>query len=318
MKALIFSEGNGYGHAARDRIISEHFDFPLMTYGKGAEFCQNNSIDFIEIPSPYVIQSGRKVQIVSEPTDLIGFMKPDVLATIVNHFRKVDLVIVDGTPLGLAVAMFARKKTVYITNDTAALVGVHGVLEKKVANSFLKALLRSTSAIVVPDFAPPLSITLPNLNTSFPLVFAGPFVTKSEQISHGKEFLVPGNLAGELRPILGDRAVYGDQTDFSSCYEDADIVFSHGGHTTIMEALSFGRPVVSIVEKAYSERYNNSLMLERRDVGVALERSLLSEESLLCSIEYAKTLDKDRLQLYKRMSQMMDPVDSLRRIISSL
>lgn len=318
MKALIFSEGNGYGHASRDKLISEHFDFPLMTFGKGAEFCRKNNMEFIEIPTPYVIKTGAGVKFVSDVNGIASFMKQDVLATIISHFRRVDLVIVDGTPLGLGVAMLAGKKSIYITNDTAALVGVHGVIEKKIANSLLKGILRSTKAIIVPDFPPPLSITLPNLNTTFPLTFSGPLTEKTKQKKHGKKVLVSGILANEIRPYLGTDAIYGDESDFNSCYEDCGVVVSHGGHTTIMESLSYGKPIINIVEKDYSERLNNALTLERKDVGVLLEKNLLNKETLLASINYAQTLNKKRLDLYRKTAEEMNPMSILEGVLSKL
>ena len=161
MKALIFSEGNGYGHAARDSIISRHFGFPIMTFGKGAEFCRLNGMDFIEVPQPYVIKTVKeKVGFATDIKDLLSFLRPASLAKIESHFRKVDLVIADGSPLGLAIAGLARKKAIYITNDTSALIGVHGKLERKIAGSLLDRVMLSARIIMVPDFPPPLTVTL--------------------------------------------------------------------------------------------------------------------------------------------------------------
>ncbi|NYZ74346.1 hypothetical protein H0O00_04335 [Candidatus Micrarchaeota archaeon] len=307
MKALIFSEGNGYGHAARDSIISRHFGFPIMTFGKGAEFCRLNRMDFIEVPPPYVIKTGKeKVRIATDIKDLLSFLRPASLAKIQSHFRKVDLVIVDGSPLGLAIAGLARKKAIYITNDTSALIGVHGQLERKVAGSLLDRMMLSARLIMVPDFPPPLTVTALNLDSSFPLAFAGPLVQKQKQIRHGRRFLVSGSLEKELRPWLGNQAVYGGKNDMRACYEDAELVICHGGHTTIMEALSYGKPVLCIVDRSYSERCNNALVLERKDVGIMLDRELLTKESLWAAIAYAKTLDRDRLVLYKEAAAKLD------------
>jgi UDP-N-acetylglucosamine--N-acetylmuramyl-(pentapeptide) pyrophosphoryl-undecaprenol N-acetylglucosamine transferase len=318
MKGLIFSEGNGFGHAARDKIIAERFGFRMMTFGKGADYCRERSMDFIEIPPPYEIKSSKgKVNLVSDPAEMIRFLKPDALATINSHFRKADFVIVDGTTLGLAIALLARKKAVYITNDIAALVGMHGVIEKRIALSTQNTLLRSAKAIIIPDFPPPLTITMMNLGNHTKLDFVGPLMEKTPQIKHGKEFLVSGSL--DIRPILGSRAAYGsDLGDMKPYYQDAGMVICHGGHTTLMEALSFGKPVVSIVDKNYSERRNNAIMMERLGVGVHLDKDFLDERSLAASIALAKTLDKGRLDVYKSMAERFDPMDAMERIFKRI
>jgi len=321
MQALIFSEGNGYGHAARDQIISEKFGFRMMTFGKGAEYCRNRRADFIEIPSPYEILTGKgKVNLVSDPADVIKFLNPKALSLINSHFLKVDLVIVDGTPLGLALAALARKKAVYITNDLSATVGIHGVIEKRVAISLQDTLLRSTSAILVPDFPPPMTITMQNLRATPPRPeFIGPLTTRSKQVKHNKKYVVYGNLERKIRPILGDAAVYANRVaDIKSYYRDAELVICHGGHTTMMEALSFGKPVLCIVDPSYSERRNNAMTAQALGVGVHLDERLFDENSLKASIAFAGTLDKGRLALYKKMAQELDPMSVFERVISDI
>jgi len=310
MKALIFSEGNGYGHVARDRFISERFGIPIMTFGKGAEYCRNSSLDFIEIPSPYLIHSTKdRVKIVTNPVQLMRFLKPDVLPAIRAQFQKVDVVVVDGSPLGLAVAMLVGKKTVFLTNDTSALVGVQGMLEKKVAGSLLRTLLQSPAALLVPDFPPPLTVSILNLDTSLPLRFTGPLVGKMKHKAHKKKYVVAGPVEKAIRPILGDEAIYGSQVgDMGPYLRDSELVICHGGHTTMMEALSQGKPLLCIVDRAYPERYHNAMAVDRRGVGILLEKNLVSEESLLASIEFAKTLNRQSLKAYGRVAERSSPL----------
>ena len=310
MKALIFSEGNGYGHAARDRLISGRFKIPIMTFGKGAEYCKKNGLNFIEIPAPYVIQSKkRKVTIATNYAEVASLLKPEVLATISNHLRKVDTVIVDGSPLGLAIAMLSRKKALYITNDISALVGVQGMIQRRIASSLQASLLRYPSSIIISDFPPPLTVSMLNLATSLPLTFCGPLVERPKQVRHKKRFVVAGPLEKAVHPLLGDGALYGsDVEDLNRYYEDAELVISHGGHTTAMEALSHGKPLICIVDPAYPERVNNALTLERLGVGVMLDKGLLNKESLEASIGLARTLHKERLALFATVAKRTEPM----------
>jgi len=319
MKSIIFSEGNGYGHAARDSIISEHFDFQIMTFGKGAEYCKQKNLNFIEIPIPYKIENKKgRVSIATNISDLLNYLAPSVYRTIQADFRKADFVIVDGSPLGLAIAAATRKKAIFITNDTSALVGIHGHLEKKIAGSLTKTLLRSAHAIVVPDFPPPFTISSKNLDASLNLHFSGPLIKKTKQTKHAFKYLVPGNLAKSIQPYLGSEALYGNSDGFSDCYLHSELVFCHGGHTTMMEALSYGKPIISIVDSAYSERVNNSARLQELDLGVTINSNLLSKESVNLAIKYADTLNLRRLSTYSIIAKRSDPCKVLSQIVNEL
>lgn len=317
MEGLIFSEGNGYGHAARDLLLSNHFNIPIMTFGKGAEYCRQKKMNFIEIPTPYKIENDKgKIHIATNLYDLRHYLKPSVYSKIQNHFKKVDFVIVDGSPLGLAIAMASNKKTIFITNDTTALVGVNGNIQKIVALSLLKNILKYPKAIVVPDFAPPFTISADNLDHSLNFVYSGPLINKIKQKKHKYKYLVPGNLEKQLKPILGKSAIYGGQNNLEY-YSDCEIVFCHGGHTTIMEALSYGKPTISIVDSSYSERINNVKKLQQLDIGLYLDKNSVSAESITNAIDYAKTLNKKRLELYSKMATV-NPLDEFDKLLSKL
>lgn len=317
MKGLIFSEGNGYGHAARDRILSRHFGFPIMTFGKGAEYCRKNSMDFIEIPSPYRILSEKgKVKIATDYSGLMGLFKPDVLSEIGEQFSKVGVVIVDGSLLGLAAAAIYRKKAIFMANDISAMVGLNSAMGKRAAQSLLAGLLKFPKAIIVPDFPPPLTVSINNLKAQFPLSFCGPLAEKAGQKRHGKKFAVAGPVERLVRPFLGDDAVYASEVgDIRAYFKHAELVVSHGGHTTIMEALSLGKPVLCIVDGEYPERVNNALQLEKNNVGIMLERRFLSSDSLSASIEYAKTLSRERLEIYKKYAQSSEPLKTIEKCL---
>ncbi len=317
MKGLIFSEGNGYGHVSRDRLLSAHLGFPIMTFGKGAEYCRKNSMDFIEIPSPYRILSEKgKVKIATDYSGLSELFHPEVLSRILGHFERVDRIIVDGSPLGLAGAMLSRKKTIFITNDISALVGIQGEMRKRVAYSLLQRLLKYPESILVPDFPPPLSVSMQNLRTGLPLSFIGPLIEGVKQMKHKKKYAVTGPVENMVRPLLGESAVYASEVaDIRAHFGNAELVISHGGHTTIMEALSHGKASLCIVDGAYPERANNATQLEKKDVGIMLDSSFLSAESLRASIDYALTLDRMRLSLYQRYASGSRPLDSIKALL---
>ncbi|MEM4554932.1 MAG: glycosyltransferase [Candidatus Anstonellaceae archaeon] len=302
---LVFAEGNGFGHVARLKPICRNFGLPIMTFGPGAKYCREQGLDLIELPSPYVIHTTKdRIKLATNAGELLHFLKPNVLSTIRSYFSQVDIVIVDGSLLGLAVAMLLGKKVLFITNDTSSLVGLKGTVEKKLARSLLKSLLSYPSKILVPDFPPPLTISLLNLDFSLPLSFAGPSFENSAQKKHSKLYVVAGHIEQQVRKYLGKQAVYGSQVgELEPFIANCKLVICHGGHTTIMKALSFGKPVLCIVDSHYTERYNNALVAERQGVGVLLDKRLLSSKSLMCSIECALSLPNRKLSLYKKFAK---------------
>jgi len=319
MKSLIFAEGNGYGHVARDRLLSRELDLPIITYGKGAEFCRREGIEFTEIPSPYVIQSGKeKVRIVTDVKEIMNLIKPEVISTLRKRFSEVDLVIVDGSPLGIVAAMMMRKRVLFITNDTSSLVGIYGSLQKQFAASLQSQLFKYIDTILVPDFPAPLAITSRNIDIRLPIRFIGPLVTRTKQEKHTKKIVVSGNLRNEIEPLLRERAVYGSREHGIERYmQSAQVVIGHGGHSSIMESLCHGKPIICIADQAYSERYNNAITLEKNNVGALLEHRLLSAECLDAAISYCETLDKKRLALYERWGSKLDAVSQVREIIET-
>jgi uncharacterized protein (TIGR00661 family) len=65
-------------------------------------------------------------------------------------------------------------------------------------------------------------------------------------------------------------------------FKSVDAVIAPGGHTTIMEALSFGVPVLSFPDMNHSEQENNARVIDEMGYGRCLNYSTSSEELLHC------------------------------------
>ncbi|MBI5223646.1 hypothetical protein HY990_04440 [Candidatus Micrarchaeota archaeon] len=320
LNCLIFAEGNGYGHVARDRLLSEHFQIPIMTFGKGAEYCRLNNVPLIEIPSPYKLRTGTsKVKLATDLGDILKILTPEALAVINSEFKKVDCVIVDGSPLGVILSGLMGKPSVYISNDTSAFVGVDGAIQKRVASSMLRNLLKSSQSVIVPDLPPPFTVTALNLDSRLPMRFCGPLISHLPQVRHNKKYVVSGRLQKSLYPLLGDDAIFGSNyEDLRKYYADCQAVICHGGHTTIMEALSYGKPVICVVEHAYVERMNNARILEQKNIGILLEDNERLSDSLSFALDYLPSLNSDRLRLYQKASAKLDPISFFTNVLSGL
>ncbi|WP_321429283.1 UDP-N-acetylglucosamine--N-acetylmuramyl-(pentapeptide) pyrophosphoryl-undecaprenol N-acetylglucosamine transferase [uncultured Methanolobus sp.] len=60
----------------------------------------------------------------------------------------------------------------------------------------------------------------------------------------------------------------------------SDLVIAPGGHSTMMEALSFGVPMISVPDKKHSEQQNNAFVIEEDGLGKKLDYSASPEEIL--------------------------------------
>ena len=64
--------------------------------------------------------------------------------------------------------------------------------------------------------------------------------------------------------------------------KSSDVVIAPGGHSTIMEALSFGIPILSFPDKEHREQENNAKVIEEKGYGMMLSYSTHPEVILKC------------------------------------
>ncbi|MEM3815060.1 MAG: glycosyltransferase [Candidatus Micrarchaeia archaeon] len=321
MKGMIFSEGNGYGHVARDFPISELLGIPIMTFGMGAEYLKMRKKEFIEIPSPYKIETKGKTKIVANLRQIMRFFNPSITSDIIKRFQEVDFVIVDGSPIGLILAKIAGKKTIMITNDTSSLVGVNGI-QRPIANELNQLILSYPEKILVPDFPPPFTVAKYNLMESENIKMIGPLVENVKQIKHDKDCLVITTnemIDKKLKKYLGKNAIYSSEVgNVKPYYESCKIVICHGGHTTITEALSYGKPIIAIYDKSYSERSNHIKFIEEMGIGYGIEEKAFEAEYLRFLPEIIDSFDKGKLTIYKKIKDRLNPINEIRKSINQL
>jgi uncharacterized protein (TIGR00661 family) len=88
-----------------------------------------------------------------------------------------------------------------------------------------------------------------------------------------------------------------DQFPFlASC----DIIIAPGGHSTMMEAMSFGIPMLSVPDINHSEQHNNAFAIDEDSLGKMIEYSTSAKDiladihELLCDDKYRKNVLKLR------------------------
>lgn len=322
MKGLIFAEGNGYGHVSREIMISKQFNIPIMTYGIGANYLKTRDLEFIEIPSPYKIENKGKTKVIVNVKGLMKFFYPSITSKIIDEFRKVDFIIVDGSPIGLILAKVAGKKSILITNDTSSLVGFHGI-ELTIAKGLNRAILNYPEKILVPDFPPPFTVSRYNLEENNEKIqFIGPLIEETKQIKHKSSYLVittNDKLTKEIRMILGNKAIYSkDVGNVKPYYRDSKLVICHGGHTTTTESLCYGKPVVSIYDSTYSERRNIARFLEEKKIGIGIDEKIFKPDYLKFLDEIENTFDQKMLSAYKKLHKKLETKKMIEEVIVEL
>ena len=87
----------------------------------------------------------------------------------------------------------------------------------------------------------------------------------------------------------------------------SDVIIAPGGHSTMMEALSFGIPMITIPDQKHSEQQNNALVIEEDDLGRKLGY-FASPEDILQNIRLLLDDEKYRNEL-NEMREMAEELN---------
>jgi UDP:flavonoid glycosyltransferase YjiC (YdhE family) len=101
--------------------------------------------------------------------------------------------------------------------------------------------------------------------------------------------------SGTLRGVSGLAFNYVD--NLLELIRAADVVVTHGGHTTISECACLRTPVVSIPLPNHPEQQMNALRAEKRGLGVALQPQNLSPDRVAEAIRRAMGIRVPRIKL---------------------
>lgn len=95
-----------------------------------------------------------------------------------------------------------------------------------------------------------------------------------------------------------------------------DVIIAPGGHSTMMEAMSFGVPMLSVPDINHSEQRCNASALEEDMLGRMLEYSVTPEEILSSIYELLQDQRyKEQVSVRKQMAQELDAVKLIRRML---
>jgi UDP-N-acetylglucosamine--N-acetylmuramyl-(pentapeptide) pyrophosphoryl-undecaprenol N-acetylglucosamine transferase len=96
----------------------------------------------------------------------------------------------------------------------------------------------------------------------------------------------------------------------------SDIVIAPGGHSTIMEALSFGIPILSFPDEGHSEQENNAAVIEEEGYGRMLSYSTPPEVILECIREVLEDEKyRNKVERLKRLALELDGPKAIRKLL---
>jgi len=96
----------------------------------------------------------------------------------------------------------------------------------------------------------------------------------------------------------------------------SDVVIAPGGHSTIMEALSFGIPILSFPDEGHSEQENNAAVIEEEGYGRMLSYSTPPEVILECIREVLEDEKyRNKVERLKRLAAELDGPKAIRELL---
>ncbi len=310
MRIHFMINGIGLGHLHRDlpvmRELSKRHDVSASSFGLPHDVLKKDGeFDCTALPKIGDLSlNEEKIDVKMSIIDNMLRLKPLAIRTIndvLNEFNP-ELIVVDGYLLGAFVAKTRNIRIISITNCT----NVWNVFPKfnpifeKGSNMISKSIIDISEKLIVPDFAPPYTISSRNIvyfGNEHKFAYVGPTeVIKNKR--KGSEVPicmggsdVKGNGFSELKNCI-EKMGYSallcngkiDKAQVEHLIEHAPFVVCHGGHTTIMNALSAGSPVISMPMQDYTERVNNSIGAIEAGCGEMLSQRWICEHAVQIAI----------------------------------
>lgn len=325
--------GVGQGHVYRVlpvmKTLAKRHKITASAFGDALRILEENGYPGAYELKPFgdVVAQGLKVNIKQSLLDNAKKLGPGLIkraSDIITDCRP-DVVVVDGYLLGLFVAKMHRKSTVTIANCTKlwyVFPKISNIVESG-SDIFSKSVVDSSDIVIVPDFPPPFDFSRDNLSyfgSAGKFHFVGPTALIAENkkgrrplVSVGgtrmqhKSFEYVAGLLGKIGydPIMADGRL--SEEDMHNAIAQAPFAVVHGGHTTIMNAISANTPVIPVPLKGYTERTNNALGAERAGCGVVLDPEFLDLDVLRIAItKIGSRSVRENTALFSRAAHAME------------
>ncbi len=229
--------------------------------------------------------------------------------------QNIDCVVCDTMYGGVMAARFQGVPVVFITNQNR-FSGPGGRMNPVwyILNFVIRRYLCLTDTVIIPDYAPPDTVSEYNLfipdHERNHYHFTGPFLDVDLSRYHFSQETIFASFGGEpyklplyqlLRKIADERkdlifdvfytgAILPESSEnylshgyVPNLYEhlaEARIAIVHGGLTTLHEALLFNKPVLIIMDPGHPEQQNNAKKIVDMGAGISIDGRTVTKEIL--------------------------------------
>jgi len=328
-KIYLSVSSEGYGHSSRALAIASQFpsgNVLLGSYGYALERFRAYDYPSVEVSQEvkFVGSEGHfdvSRTILNNPARVLGFSQ--IVQEEMDIIRRhgISLVVADGRMAPVLAAERLDVPCLVLTNQSAfyPFFERDSALVKLFGHSFewvMRLWLSSAEEILIPDFAPPYTVCLPNLSQNYQVKkrtrFVGPLVAwqagdvEAIPKPNPDRKLIVASLGGhEYRRPLFDAVLKAAQhlrhhdfmiissfeadnipdnvenrpfvKDAAPYFKAADLVITQAGHSTAMELLTLGKPSLIVPDAQQIEQENNARRMVELGVSLKIEYEELGE-----------------------------------------
>jgi len=246
---------------------------------------------------------------------LIDLIRSAGRVALLIHEHRYDCVVCDTMYGGVLAARLQGVPVVFITNQNQ-FCGPNGKKNPlwRLLSRLVRGYLRLAKKVIIPDFAPPNTVSQYNIRIPraeekryrytgpFYMLDPGQYVHEQKTIfaSFGGEpyklpmYLMLREVASRhldetfavfsttpgLPESSGNFLTHGYVKNLYDHMAQAKVAIVHGGLTTLHETLSFGKPVLIILDPKHPEQQNNAQKIVEMGVGVSIDGRSLTPEIL--------------------------------------
>ncbi|AEF97024.1 Conserved hypothetical protein CHP00661 [Methanotorris igneus Kol 5] len=273
---------------------------------------------------------------------------------IIKHYNP-DLIISDCKYSTIIASKFLKKPYYIITNQNYTKTDKKEKFIVYPVMSMLNVINRSAEEVLVPDLPLPYTICEYNLKIIDNLEFIGPLIRyKPKNIKDGGYILsVIGGFEYRYRILkyLAEIAVKNDlnvklvcgswgvgrelesyvnkltdnpknieiipfTNNMEKLIKNCSFIVCHGGHSTIMEGISFGKPLIVIPDLNHPEQENNAKKVQDLACGITISHNEIEKlEMAINEIQNNKIYAENAKKL-KKLCKQYNGRENIRKIIS--
>lgn len=310
MKILISVCGEGFGHTTRCLAIGEElskdYEVKFIAYGKSMEYIKRCNFEVFEtypeikltgyegrfdIKGSIFNREHKPTKAIRRELKIVKKYKPDLIITDCKYSTALVAKLLD-------IPFYVVTNQNYTRSQDSRRFIVYPVMR------LLNIINSKAKGVIIPDLPMPYTICEYNLTMLNNLHFVGPLIRyKVEDYEEDGDYILSViggfeyryrilKLLNEIsekrgikvKMVCGSyevaeklskiKAPNVDIIPFTTNMEDlikgCSFIVCHGGHSTLMEAISFGKPVITIPDLYHPEQENNSRKIGDLKCGIAL------------------------------------------------